>query len=99
MQEDTFRPPWFHRNCMAEFMGLISGDYDAKADGFLPGGASLHNTNTAHGPDATVFEKASSAELKPMKVGEGSFGEFRFFFLFFFFFGPPPRCVPIRVEY
>lgn len=62
------------RQCMAEFMGLISGDYDAKAGGFSPGGASLHNTNTAHGPDAEVFEKASNAPLKPMKVGEGSFG-------------------------
>jgi homogentisate 1,2-dioxygenase len=63
--EHTFRPPWFHRNFMSEFMGLIQGEYDAKAEGFVPGGASLHNCMAGHGPDATTFEKASTAELKP----------------------------------
>lgn len=73
VQEDTFRPPWYHRNTMSEFMGLISGNYDAKAGGgFQPAGASLHNVMTAHGPDAETFERASEAELKPQKVGEGS---------------------------
>ena len=66
--EDTFRPPWFHRNVMTEFMGLLEGVYDAKAEGFLPGGASLHNCMTAHGPDAETWARASSAELKPHKV-------------------------------
>ncbi|TKY89372.1 hypothetical protein EX895_001903 [Sporisorium graminicola] len=70
--EHTFRPPYFHRNCMSEFMGNIVGVYDAKATGFVPAGASLHNMNSAHGPDAETFEKASSAPLKPVKVGEGS---------------------------
>ncbi|GMK57519.1 hypothetical protein CspeluHIS016_0403530 [Cutaneotrichosporon spelunceum] len=70
--ENTFRPPWFHRNVMAEFMGNIEGVYDAKAEGFMPGGASLHNMNTAHGPDAETFNKATNAELKPHKVSEGS---------------------------
>lgn len=70
--EDTFRPPWFHRNVMSEFMGNICGVYDAKAEGFMPGGASLHNMNTAHGPDADTFTKATNADLKPHKVGEGS---------------------------
>jgi homogentisate 1,2-dioxygenase len=60
--QDTFRPPWFHRNVAAEFMGLIHGVYDAKAEGFVPGGASLHNCMTAHGPDAETFEKASRAD-------------------------------------
>jgi homogentisate 1,2-dioxygenase len=68
--EDTFRPPWFHRNVMCEFMGLIHGAYDAKAEGFLPGGASLHNCMSAHGPDAETWERASKAELKPHKVGD-----------------------------
>lgn len=63
--EKTFRPPYFHRNLMSEFMGLIHGEYDAKAEGFLPGGASLHNCMSPHGPDANTFEKASEAELKP----------------------------------
>ncbi len=63
--EHTFRPPWFHRNFMSEFMGLIRGEYDAKAEGFLPGGASLHNCMAGHGPDAETFEKASRADLKP----------------------------------
>ncbi len=67
--EDTFRPPWFHRNFMNEFMGLITGEYDAKAEGFVPGGSSLHNCMSGHGPDAETFEKASSAELKPEKIG------------------------------
>jgi homogentisate 1,2-dioxygenase len=66
--EDTFRPPWFHRNVMMEFMGLLYGAYDAKAEGFLPGGASLHNCMTAHGPDADTFARASAAELKPHKI-------------------------------
>ena len=60
--EDTFRPPWFHRNVASEFMGLIHGAYDAKADDFVPGGASLHNSFTGHGPDAETFEKASAAD-------------------------------------
>ena len=66
--ENTFRPPWFHRNMMNEFMGLIHGVYDAKAEGFLPGGASLHSCMSAHGPDAATFEKASQAELRPHKI-------------------------------
>lgn len=70
--DDTFRPPYFHRNCMSEFMGNIVGVYDAKASGFVPGGASLHNMNSAHGPDAETFDKASNAPLKPAKVGEES---------------------------
>ena len=63
--ENTFRPPWFHRNFMSEYMGLVHGTYDAKAEGFLPGGGSLHNSFSAHGPDKVSFEKASAAELKP----------------------------------
>jgi homogentisate 1,2-dioxygenase len=63
--EHTFRPPWFHRNMMNEFMGLIFGQYDAKAEGFVPGGASLHNCMAGHGPDAETWERASAAELKP----------------------------------
>lgn len=67
--EDTFRPPWFHRNVASEFMGLIHGAYDAKAEGFVPGGASLHNSFTGHGPDAETFEKASAADTsKPHYV-------------------------------
>jgi len=66
--EDTFRPPWYHRNVMTEFMGLLYGAYDAKAEGFLPGGASLHNCMTAHGPDAETHARASNAELKPHKL-------------------------------
>ncbi|MCS5591993.1 MAG: homogentisate 1,2-dioxygenase, partial [Gammaproteobacteria bacterium] len=63
--EDTFRPPWFHRNIMSEFMGLIEGTYDAKAEGFVPGGASLHNTMSLHGPDVATFDAASNQQLKP----------------------------------
>ncbi|MFV0456528.1 MAG: homogentisate 1,2-dioxygenase [Pseudomonas sp.] len=66
--ENTFRPPWFHRNLMNEFMGLIAGAYDAKADGFSPGGASLHNCMSAHGPDHVSTEQATNAELKPHKI-------------------------------
>jgi homogentisate 1,2-dioxygenase len=66
--EHTFRPPWFHRNVMSELMGLVHGAYDAKAEGFLPGGISLHNCMSAHGPDAATYAKASSAELKPHKI-------------------------------
>ena len=69
--EDTFRPPWFHRNVMSEAMGLISGAYDAKAEGFAPGGLSLHNLMSGHGPDVESWRKASASELKPVKI-EGS---------------------------
>ncbi len=65
--EHTFRPPWFHRNVMSEFMGLVFGQYDAKPEGFVPGGASLHNCMSAHGPDADTFEKASAADLAPQR--------------------------------
>ncbi|HEV7777664.1 MAG TPA: homogentisate 1,2-dioxygenase [Luteibacter sp.] len=61
--EHTFRPPYFHRNVASEFMGLIDGAYDAKAGGFVPGGASLHNCMSGHGPDAASFEKASNADV------------------------------------
>jgi homogentisate 1,2-dioxygenase len=64
--EHTFRPPWFHRNVMNEFMGLIFGAYDAKAEGFVPGGASLHNCMSGHGPDAETYERSSNAPLKPV---------------------------------
>ena len=66
--EDTFRPPWYHRNVMSEFMGLVRGVYDAKAEGFAPGGASLHNTFTSHGPDTETFARAAAAELAPQKL-------------------------------
>jgi homogentisate 1,2-dioxygenase len=66
--EDTFRPPWFHRNVMSELMGLVHGAYDAKAAGFLPGGASIHNCMSAHGPDLASFHKAVDMELKPQKI-------------------------------
>ncbi|HYJ53093.1 MAG TPA: homogentisate 1,2-dioxygenase [Allosphingosinicella sp.] len=66
--EDTFRPPWFHRNVMSECMGLISGAYDAKAEGFAPGGMSLHNLMAGHGPDAASWKAASEAALKPHKI-------------------------------
>ncbi len=65
--EHTFRPPYYHRNLMSEFMGLIKGVYDAKSEEFAPGGASLHNAFAPHGPDAQTFEKATKAELKPEK--------------------------------
>ncbi|MDQ3322130.1 MAG: homogentisate 1,2-dioxygenase [Acidobacteriota bacterium] len=66
--ENTFRPPWFHRNYMSEYMGLVFGAYDAKEEGFVAGGGSLHNQMSAHGPDAEAFEKASNADLKPQKL-------------------------------
>jgi homogentisate 1,2-dioxygenase len=68
--EDTFRPPWFHRNIMSEFMGLVHGEYDAKAEGFLPGGGSLHNCFSSHGPDAETYRRASAAELVPQKIDD-----------------------------
>jgi homogentisate 1,2-dioxygenase len=68
VQEDTFRPPWYHRNVMSEFMGLVYGQYDAKPEGFKPGGASLHNALVPHGPDADAFERASNGSLAPHKL-------------------------------
>ena len=68
VQEDTFRPPWYHRNIMSEFMGLVHGQYDAKPEGFKPGGASLHNGMVPHGPDLESFEKATGSELGPHKL-------------------------------
>jgi homogentisate 1,2-dioxygenase len=68
VMEDTFRPPWYHRNFMSEFMGLVYGEYDAKPGGFKPGGASLHNAMVPHGPDEEAFEKASTMDLQPQKL-------------------------------
>ena len=70
VEEHTFRPPWFHRNLMNEFMGLVFGAYDAKAEGFIPGGVSLHNCMAGHGPDAETYEQASRAELKPRYLSD-----------------------------
>lgn len=69
--EDTFRPPWFHRNIMSEYMGLVTGSYDAKEGGFVPGGGSLHNRMSAHGPDAASWRRATDAQLKPEKFDGG----------------------------
>jgi homogentisate 1,2-dioxygenase len=66
--EDTFRPPWFHRNVMSECMGLIHGAYDAKAEGFAPGAMSLHNLMAGHGPDVATWKGASEAELRPHRI-------------------------------
>jgi homogentisate 1,2-dioxygenase len=66
--ENTFRPPWYHLNIMSEFMGLIYGAYDAKPQGFAPGGMSLHNCMLPHGPDAAAFHAASTADLAPHKL-------------------------------
>ncbi|MDA4845753.1 homogentisate 1,2-dioxygenase [Hoeflea poritis] len=68
--EHTFRPPWYHRNIMSEFMGLVHGQYDAKEEGFVPGGMSLHNMMLPHGPDTMGFEKASEVDLAPVKLDE-----------------------------
>ena len=69
--EDSFRPPWFHRNVMSEFMGLIHGAYDAKEGGFAPGGASLHNCMSGHGPDRPSYERAIHADLSPVRTDNG----------------------------
>jgi homogentisate 1,2-dioxygenase len=68
--EHTFRPPWFHRNVMSEFMGLVHGEYDAKTGGFAPGGASLHNCMSAHGPDKASYDQAVKAELAPRRIAD-----------------------------
>jgi homogentisate 1,2-dioxygenase len=68
VMQDTFRPPWFHRNVASEFMGLIEGQYDARSTGFVPGGASLHNCMSGHGPDAETFERASQRDLSQPDV-------------------------------
>ncbi|MBV1707942.1 MAG: homogentisate 1,2-dioxygenase [Hyphomicrobiales bacterium] len=68
--EHSFRPPWYHRNIMSEFMGLIYGRYDAKEEGFVPGGMSLHNCMLPHGPDATAFSKASTTPLAPVRLSD-----------------------------
>ena len=69
-QENTFRPPWYHKNIMSEFMGNIHGQYDAKPKGFVPGGMSLHNMMLPHGPDYNAFEKASNEPMVPVKLAE-----------------------------
>jgi homogentisate 1,2-dioxygenase len=66
--EHTFRPPWFHRNVMSELMGLVHGVYDAKAEGFLPGGISIHNCMSGHGPDLPTYRRATQEALKPHKI-------------------------------
>lgn len=68
VMEDTFRPPWYHRNLMSEFMGLVYGKYDAKPEGIKPGGASLHNSLVPHGPDEDSYDRASGSDLQPHKL-------------------------------
>ncbi len=70
VMEDTFRPPWYHRNYMSEYMGLVYGQYDAKEEGFVQGGGSLHNQWTAHGPDLEGFEKATNHDMSPQKLSD-----------------------------
>ena len=68
--ERTFRPPYFHRNVMSEFMGLVKGAYDAKKEGFVPGGASVHNAMSSHGPDEPSYQKAVDADLAPQYMAD-----------------------------
>ncbi|BEV11793.1 homogentisate 1,2-dioxygenase [Asticcacaulis sp. DW145] len=89
--EHTFRPPWFHRNIMSEFMGLIEGIYDAKAEGFAPGGASLHNCMNAHGPDRASYDAGVSADLKPHKYE----GTMAFMFETRFVLRPTPQALTL----
>ncbi len=72
--EGTFRPPYYHRNLMSEFMGNIRGAYEAKKEGFLPGGGSLHSNMQAHGPEAKVFEEGSNAPQpqQPVKAPDSN---------------------------
>jgi homogentisate 1,2-dioxygenase len=72
VQNYTFRPPYYHRNIASEFMGLIKGEYEAKKEGFKPGGASLHQMMTPHGPDANTYQEGISAELQPVRVADGT---------------------------
>jgi homogentisate 1,2-dioxygenase len=66
--EHTFRPPYYHKNVMSEYMGLIRGSYEAKQGGFVPGGGSLHSCGSAHGPDAETFDKQSTIALQPTRL-------------------------------
>ena len=70
--DHTFRPPYYHRNCMSEFMGLILGNYEAKEEGFAPGGATLHSMMTPHGPDKDCFEAWTKKELGAIRVADGT---------------------------
>merc|ERR1712137_455088 len=97
VQENSFRPPYYHRNCMSEFMGLIKGEYEAKKDGFCMGGASLHSCMTPHGPDTKTFEGASTCELKPVKI-ENTMA-FMFESSYFFKLTPFAANHNLRVEY
>jgi len=72
VQENTFRPPYYHRNCMTEFMGLIYGSYEAKEKGFQPGGASLHSMMIPHGPDASCYENFRNATLKSERIADNT---------------------------
>lgn len=85
--EHTFRPPWYHRNTMNEFMGLIKGMYEAKKEGFLPGGGSLHSAMSAHGPDAPTFERASAQPLTPERISDNALA---FMFESTYFFSVTP---------
>jgi homogentisate 1,2-dioxygenase len=68
--EHTFRPPYYHKNIMSEFMGIVYGVYDAKEEGFRPGGMSLHNMYFPHGPDHDAWTKATSSDLKPTRLSD-----------------------------
>ena len=69
--ENTFRPPWYHRNIMSEYIGLINGAYDAKNAGiFSPGCSLLHNCMSAHGPDYPAYKHAIEAKLEPVKYSD-----------------------------
>ena len=70
VQEHTFRPPWYHSNVMSELMGLIEGTYDAKLEGFLPGGVSIHNAFLPHGPDIDAYDAGTTAELEPRRMAD-----------------------------
>ena len=68
--EHTFRPPWYHKNIMSEFMGILYGTYDAKEEGFEPGGMSLHNSYFPHGPDHDAWTKATTGKQGPEKLSD-----------------------------
>lgn len=72
MMEDTYWPPYYHRNTMSEFSGPIVYDQAHewhKEHSFKPYGAQLNGTMTAHGPSKEVHQAARESDLKPKKVG------------------------------
>ncbi len=76
--EDTYYLPYYHRNCMSEFAGMVVRDQEedspwARGTEFALLGAMLMNSMVTHGASTEDHVAAGLRSTKPEKIDDGPF--------------------------